>query len=305
VGSAAACTRRATSSGCPFGLPLEPLGLGRGDGEGGGDAIGDVPAGHVRHRPGEERLGTPSDHHDDGAGAQGDDGSHVVRLLVGGAGHDPGQRGGDHVDPGHLQAGLADRGHERLDSVTGGGGEEQTPLLTVLPDLRGQALEVEHGGVGRQRHVVAELEPQRRAGVRLGHLRQVDDAQDHPSGGDADTDRPAAEATFLPQGLHAGRHERRVDDLALVHRAGWQRHLPDEVEARPLAHGQRDGADRVGPDVEPDHLLGHVRTVSFWCSRRRSIWRRSSVSPFGRAEADLTTRAATAGISSPLGSAAT
>ena len=93
----------------------------------------------------------------------------------------------------------------------------------------------------------------------LGHRGEVGLAHDHPLVGHTDDDLATLEARLAPQPADGGGDRRRIDDLAVAHRAQRQRHLAEAVQRGLVAAPEHHlrGAHRVGADVETDDAGRH------------------------------------------------
>ena len=141
------------------------------------------------------------------------------------------QRERDDVDERRREAGAVDRREQRAHHVALRG-DQQDPHHRLLlgPHELLEDLEVEDGLVDRDGDELLHLVAQRRPQVLLRHRGQLGLAHDHPLVGHADDDVAALEAGLAPEPADGSRHRRRVDDLAVAHRAQGQRHLAEAVQ---------------------------------------------------------------------------
>ena len=205
-------------------------------------------------------CGTPTlvDDHDGEAGADGDD-----RLgPLGGdrrVAQGPHQGGRHEVDTLDDEARLLGRGHDAVDQIAMGGGDQHAPGLgAVGGGVVGEDLGGEDRLVGREGDDFFGLEADRAVDVLVGDPGQVDLTRDGTQAGDADDDGLRLELPVLPQARDGVGHRREVLDLAVDDGARGQADLPEGHEhGGPGPELELGGAHRAGADVESDYLC-HV-----------------------------------------------
>ena len=115
-------------------------------------------------------------------------------------------------------------------SPVGGHQQDAQQLLVVGAHDPLDDLEVEDRLLHRDGDQLLDLEPERRAELRVGHGGKLGDAGDDPLVAHADDNALGLEAGFTPESPDGGRDGRRVDDLAGHDGADWQRHLPEPLK---------------------------------------------------------------------------
>ncbi len=242
------------------GLLLDALGLLVRDAEALRDGVGDVGAAHQQDAH-EARDPALVDHDVGDVGADVDEGLGLGRLQPGRVHRHQRAQDGEGGEVDHLrgEAGLLNGEERAVDHVARGGDEQdaQHAAAGLVGELL-ERVEVQDGLLHRHRDVVLHLEGQGLLQLARRQPRQVDLADDDLLVRDADDDLLGGELRLRPELLDGLGDSVGVDDLAVPHRAGRQRHLTEPLErCAALAERQLGSAHAGCPDVETHDSACH------------------------------------------------